>query len=166
MSLASSWLELRTLPDLDPRAERAIRAAGLCFVDTERADFHLREAEALAPQHLAVLVARYKFSLYKHRFVEAAALAGACVAALGARLGLPEDPFHVVSAQLDLDSHEDDVRAWLFAVQALGYVLMRAGHRQRGIELLDHLIVIDHGDQSRTRGLRAVIAQTEDSDGA
>jgi hypothetical protein len=164
MELDTSWLERRTLTDLDPRAERAIRAAGLCFSDTARSEGHLREAEALAPGHLAVLIARYKFCLYKHRFAEAVGLAQACVAALGTALGLPRDPREVTAQQLDLGAREADTRAWLFAVQALGYVMMRAGETDEGLAMLDHVIAIDPLDQSRTRGLRAVIVKAGQPD--
>jgi hypothetical protein len=164
MELDSSWLERRTLTDLDPRAERAIRAAGLCFSDTLRSERHLQEAEALAPGHLAVLIARYKFCLYKHRFADAVVLAEACVAALGTPLGLSHDPHAVSAQQLDLGGREAETRAWLFAVQALGYVMMRAGETERGLAMLDHVIAIDPLDQSRTRGLRAVIAKAGQPD--
>jgi hypothetical protein len=86
------------------------------------------------------------------------------VAALGAPLGLPGDPRNVTVEQLDLGGREADTRAWLFAVQALGYVMMRAGESDRGLAVLDHVIAIDPQDQSRTRGLRAVIAKAGQQD--
>jgi hypothetical protein len=161
MDLDTGWLERRAYLDLDPRAERAIRAAGLAFSDTANAERLLREAATLAPRHLAVQIAQYKFCLYKHRFGEAAGLARACVAALAEPLGLPADPLAVTLGMLHVDTREAETRSWLFAVQAYGYVLMRAGERDAGLRVLDHVIAIDPHDHSRTRGLRAVIAKAD-----
>jgi hypothetical protein len=156
----TSWLEQRHYADLDPRAEGALRAAGLCWNDEARARERLEEAANIAPGHMAVVVAHYRYHLYKHRFVEAQAYAERCLALSSAELRLPADPLHVTREHADFGAPDARVRFWLFALQAYGYVLLRCGEREAGMEVLGKVVELDTSDQTKTRVLVDVIARS------
>src|SRR3989344_314807 len=60
---------------LSPEAQDLIARAGACRQDVVQASALLDEAEALAPDHPAVLIARYRFHFYGHRLQQARAIA-------------------------------------------------------------------------------------------
>ena len=155
--LATGWLDRRSYPDLPPEAERSLRAAALCWQRETEAESHLERARKLAPGHVAVLIADYRFQLYKHRFAEAREAATRCLAAAAHRLQVPADfrqvgPEHAAFSEMDAD-----VRFWLFTLQAYGYVSLRAGDPAEGRAALEHLASLDVADQTKTRVLLQVI---------
>lgn len=157
--LSAAWLDQRHYPDLDPRAERALRAAGLSFRDEARAEQHLREASELAPGHMAVLVAHYRYHLYKHRFADAERYARRCLALSARELGLPENYLEVTGKERDLTSGGPAERFWLFCLQAYGYVLLRCDRHAEGVRALEKLVELDVTDQTKTRALLGVITR-------
>jgi hypothetical protein len=156
---AAAWLDQRHYGDLDPRAERALRAAGLSWHDEAAAERLLAEAAAIAPMHVAVAVAQYRYHLYKHRYDAARAHAERCLSFVCAELGLPGDVRAVTSAHADFAAPEPRVRFFLFALQAYGYVLLRCGRRDEGMEMLRTVVALDRTDQTKTRVLVGVIAR-------
>ncbi len=157
----SSWLDQRHYADLDSQAERALRAAGLCWHDETEAERFLGEAESIAPTHIAVIVAQYRYRLYKHRFSEAEQYAARCLSLAASELGLPADYRVVTGAHADFAASEPRVRFWLFALQAYGYVLLRCGRRADGLRALDKVVELDRHDQTKTRILVDVIARAD-----
>jgi hypothetical protein len=154
-----AWLDLRHYPDLDPRAERALRAAGLSWQDEIEAERHLADAERIAPAHMAVIVAQYRYHLYKHRFDAARAYAEKCISLCSAGLGLPDDFRAVSGLEVDFTASEPRIRFWLFALQAYGYVLLRSGQTVAGMTALRKVVELDRNDQTKTRILVDVIAR-------
>jgi hypothetical protein len=161
----ASWLDQRHYADLDPRAERALRAAGLSWHDEAEAERLMGEAEALAPLHMAVVVAQYRYHLYKHRFKEAKAYAIKCLSLASEELGLHADFRFVTRTHADFATSEPGVRFWLFALQALGYVLLRCGEGSEGMDALRKVVELDGTDQTKTRILVDVIARAARDDG-
>lgn len=159
--LATAWLDRRAYPDLHPEAERALRTAALCWHREVEAEVHLDRALELAGGHVAVLIAHYRYRLYKHRFEEAREAAARCLAAAAARLGLPTDFRQVCPGHADFTALDPDVRFWLFTLQAYGYVSLRSGHPDEGRAALEHLTVLDATDQTKTRVLLQVIAAAD-----
>lgn len=156
-----AWAELRHYPDLDPRAERALRLAGQHFSSDATAEAYLREASAIAPKAEAVLIAHYRYNLYKHRFAEAVSHARTLVSIAADRLGIDTDPLRVQAQQLLGCEQEAQLRAWLFCCQAYGYVLLRAGADTLGLQVLSHLAQVDAADRVRTATLLDVIARSD-----
>jgi hypothetical protein len=152
-----AWLKRRYHDDLAPEAERAIRAAGLAWHDEAEARRLLSLAETIAPGHLAVLIARYRYNLYKHRFTQAARGIVAILAIAANRIGIPPDWRLVTAQSADFTVADPDVRFWLFALQAYGYVLLRLGREGEGVAVLRRLTILDRTDQTRTRKLLQVI---------
>ena len=64
---------------LPPEAEQHLWQAGLSYHLDDVAEGHLREAQALAPGHAAVLIGLYRFYFYKGRLGEALDVAKACL---------------------------------------------------------------------------------------
>ena len=162
--LATGWLDRRAYPDLHPDAERALRAAALCWHRESEAEEQLRRAVELAGDHVAVLIADYRYRLYKHRFDEARAAAERCLTAAAARLGLPADFRDVRPEQADFSALDKDVRFWLFTLQAYGYVLLRCGLLEEGRTALERLTLLDATDQTKTSVLLQVIAAADRSE--
>ena len=156
---ASSWLDQRHYADLDPLAERALRAAGLSWHDEVEAERQLDAAERYAPMHMAVAVAQYRYRLYKHRFQDAEAYAARCLSLASAELSLPGDFRLVTSTHADFAAFEPRIRFWLFALQAYGYVLLRCGRGAEGMSVLGKVVELDRDDQTKTRVLVDVIAR-------
>ena len=65
---------------LPPEAEDHLWQAGLSYHLDDIAERHLREAQALAPGHAAVLIGLYRFYFYKGRLAEALEIAKLCLA--------------------------------------------------------------------------------------
>ena len=74
---------------LPPLAEAALREAGEHRGDAPRAMGALMRAQALAPEHPAVLIALYRHHFYGHRLSPARDVARRALVAGAAALGLP-----------------------------------------------------------------------------
>ena len=155
----AGWIDRRYHDDLDPDAERAIRAAGLAWCNEPEAERRLAEAAAIAPDHPAVLIAQYRYCFYKHRYGSALVHAEAILAAAARRLNVPVAWREVRRCDLDALGPDADVRFWLFVLQAYGYVLIRLGRHGDGIAALAHLASLDVHDATRTGTLLSVIAR-------
>lgn len=155
---AARWLEQRSHPDLPPQAERALRLAGLAWHREADAEAHLERAAELAPGHLAVLVAQYRYHFYKHHYERAERFARDCLAAVATELGMPREVEAVTSEHADFAGSDPLVRFWLFAMQAYGYVLLRLGEEARGRAALEKVAQLDTSDHTKTLTLLRVIA--------
>jgi len=157
--IAARWVNQRAHADLPSEAERQLRLAGLAWHREEEAEAHLASAEALAPGHLAVLIARYRYHFYKHHYERARRFARACLDAVGDQLGLPRAFEAVTCAHADFRGDDPMVRFWLFGMQAYGYVLLRLGEADQGKAVLEKITALDVDDYTKTRVLLQVIAQ-------
>src|SRR5262245_7344931 len=108
------WLERRYIEDLDPRAERALRPAGQGLLDDALAEQCLAEAAAVAPAHPAVLLAHYRYHLYKHHYPEAEEFARRCLAHVAAKLHLPSELLETQGSHADFSSDDPQIRFWLY----------------------------------------------------
>ena len=154
---ARDWLSQRDYLDLDAQAERALRAAGAAFQNDVVAERWLDEAAALAADHPAVLLAHYRYYLYKHRYEEAEHFARRCLAQVARELGLPSTLLDTCASDADFSATEPRVRYWLFGMQALGYVVLRCGRLAEARALLRKVVELDSTDQTKTRVLWNVI---------
>jgi hypothetical protein len=160
-----AWLDRRDHHDLDPRAERALRAAGVAFEDDAEAEANLATARALAPRHRAVLIAHYRYHFYKHRFAEAEPHARACVALGAQEASLAADFRLVAPSDRDFAALDPATRFWLFALQAHAYVLLRLGRREEAFQAFRKIIELDARDQTKTRVLLEVLENPEREEG-
>jgi tetratricopeptide (TPR) repeat protein len=153
-----AWLDRRYYGgDLPAAAERALHAVGLDWQDEATAEGHIYEALALAPGHLAVQIAAYKFYFYRHRLEEALPYAQTCLAQILRRNQLPADWRDVRPEDAAFTSLEAEPRMVLFALVAYGYVLARLGRTEEGRLALTKVTELDPADRLGARRLLAVI---------
>jgi hypothetical protein len=158
------WLDQRSHPDLPSEAERALRLAGLAWQREMEAEAHLARAAELAPDHLAVLIAHYRYHFYKHHYDRAERFARRCLDAVATEIGIPCELEAVRSDHADFMGDDPLVRFWLFAMQAYGYVLLRLGQEARGKAVLEKVTTLDALDKTKTRVLLQVMAQAGTDD--
>lgn len=157
--VGSSWLDQRAHPDLPAEAERAIRQAGLAWHREADAEEHLARAARVAPGHLAVLVAHYRYHFYKHHYVQAAQFARQCLDVVAVELGIPRTFTDVGGEHADFTGNDPVIRFWLFGMQAYGYVLLRLDQPELGRCVLEKVVELDRADHTKTAALLQVIAR-------
>jgi tetratricopeptide (TPR) repeat protein len=160
-----AWLERRYYGgDLPAAAERALHAVGLDWEDEAAAEGHIYEALDLAPGHLAVQLAAYKFYFYRHRLTEALPYARTCLAQILRRNQLPADWRDLRAEDAAFTSLDPEPRMVLFALVANGYVLARLGRIEEGRAVLTKVTELDPQDRMGARRLLAVIDTNTDED--
>lgn len=109
----------------------------------------LDRAAALAPDHLVVLVARYRYYFYQHRLTDAQAVVWHAIAVSGAPLGLPADGRHLAPDAVAAAARRSMTRTrfYLSSIKAAAYVKMRRGEIPAAIALLQTLVAIDDADR-------------------
>jgi tetratricopeptide (TPR) repeat protein len=133
------------LPD---EAERHLWQAGLSYHLDEIAEEHLRQAEALAPGHAAVLIGLYRFYFYKGRLAEALAVAGRCLAKAAQENHLPADWAQVTPADAEFGRYDGVLpRFFLFSLKGYAYLQMRLGAAEEGRRAVLKLLELDPTDK-------------------
>ncbi len=148
---------------LCPEAHDLIARAGACRQDVAQASALLDEAEALAPGHPAVLIARYRFHFYGHRLHEAREVAGQALKL--ARRALHRE----VMGQVDVSPLLSDeqvrfdaaVRFYLFSLKGHAYLCLRLGDLGEGRLALDELRRLDPHDRLGGSVLAEVLRRAE-----
>lgn len=152
---------------LDARAEALIAQASEAYGSPE-AEGYLRDAEQLAPVHLTVLVALYRYHFYRHQHGAALADAAQVLGVIGARLDLPEDwrdltPEHVADA---MGANAELIRLYLHALKGAGYLYLRLNEAERGLARLDKVAALDPKDRIGAKALADVARQALQNDAA
>lgn len=150
---------------LPPDAERHLESAALLYEDGARALEELRAAEALAPQHPAVLIGLYRFYFYKGRLAECLEIAHVCLAE-AARLNNLEDDWRAVqSGDAEFGSYEAMIpRFFLFVLKGYAYLQMRLGNLDEGLEATMKLLELDPSDKIGATVLLEVHQRLEQGD--
>lgn len=139
---------------LPAAAERELRRAGQSYQMTEVALAHLREAEALAPEHPAVLIGFYRFYFYKGRLTEALAVAERCLAKSARDNGFAADWRQVSADEADFGRYDAVLaRFFLFTLKGYAYLQMRVGNLAEGRAAAAKLIELDPADKIGARVL-------------
>lgn len=122
------------------------------------AERHLREAQALAPEHAAVLIGLYRFYFYKNRLEEALAVARVCLDKAARDNGLAADWRAARRGDADFGSYDAMLpRFYLFTLKAYGYLQMRLGNLTEGRAALVKLLELDPSDKLGARVLLGVL---------
>jgi len=146
---------------LPAAAEEQLRLAGLAYAQDEIAEQHLREAEALAPGHAAVLIGLYRFYFYKGRLDEALAIAEECLIKAAADNHLAADWREVRSQDADFSNYAAATpRFYLFTLKAYAYLQMRLGRSAEGREAVEKLLELDASDKIGAKVLLGVLNGT------
>ena len=143
---------------VSPEVERLLGSAAASYGEDE-AEASLLRAYFLAPEHLVVLVALYRYYFYQHRLEDALIVADRAMAVAGRRLALPEEwqhlhPEHVGHAVL---RSMGLLRFYLLVLTAAGYIHMRLERFETGRAMLEKLAELDSHDRLGGKALLDVI---------
>jgi tetratricopeptide (TPR) repeat protein len=143
---------------LPPAAQRHLERAGLSYHLTDVAETHLAAADAIAPDHCAVLIAFYRFYFYKGLLGEALQVARACVDK-ALQLNVLDGNWRCVRAD-DAAFGEWEAlvpRFFLFSLKGYAYLSMRVGNLDEGRRAVEKLIELDPRDRIGARVLLDVL---------
>lgn len=153
---------------LSPAAEQQLRLAAAAYEREAVAEAHLRRAQAIAPDHAAVLIGVYRFYFYKGRLRDALGIARLCIAKAAADIGLTEDWRQVQRHEAAFSRYEAALpRFFLFSLKAYAYLNLRLGFLDEGRSALLKLLDLDPSDKIGAAVLLAVLdAQAVDEEAA
>lgn len=143
---------------LPEEAEYHLWQAGLSYHLDDIAEGHLREAEALAPGHAAVLIALYRFYFYKGRLAEALEIAKACLEKALRENNLAADWREVAAGDAEFGRYEGMMpRFLLFTLKGYAYLQMRLGNLEEGRAAVIKLLELDPSDKIGAKVLLEVL---------
>jgi tetratricopeptide (TPR) repeat protein len=128
---------------------------------SEEAESLLLRASFMAPQHLMVLVALYRYYFYQHRLEDALLVAESALAVVGKRLEFPESWGYLREANIGEGVMRSMglVRFYLMVLKAAGYIHLRLGNLDAGQAMLEKLVELDSHDRIGGKALLEVVQQ-------
>ncbi|MFA5824744.1 MAG: hypothetical protein WC825_02095 [Gallionellaceae bacterium] len=122
----------------------------------------LLRANFIAPQHLMVLVALYRYYFYQHRLEDALLVAESTLAVVGRRLEFPDTWLYLREANVGAGVMRSMglVRFYLMVLKATGYVNLRLGNFDTGQAMLEKLVELDSHDRMGGKALLEVLQQS------
>jgi tetratricopeptide (TPR) repeat protein len=143
------------LPDL---AEEYLYLAGLAYQNDAIAEQYLRQAQALAPDHAAVLIGLYRFYFYKGRLADALEIAKRCVAKAARENHLTADWRDVAPDDAAFGRYENMLlRFFLFSLKGYAYLQMRLGNLAEGRAAVMKLLQLDPSDKIGAKVLLGIL---------
>lgn len=150
---------------LPPEAQDHLVEAALSYHLDEIAEAHLRQAEAIAPDHAAVLIGLYRFYFYKCRLHETLDIARQCLAKAQRELNLPAAWRDVTPSDAIFDRYDELMpRFFLFTLKGYAYLQMRVGNLNEGREAVVKLLELDPKDRVGAKVLLDVLTRAEQND--
>lgn len=132
---------------------------------TDVAETHLFQAEVIAPDHAAVLIALYRFYFYKGRLAEALDVARVCVEKAMRLNVLGEDWRRVQAEDAPFGEWEALLpRFFLFSLKGYAYLSMRLGRLDQGREAAEKLLELDPRDRIGAQVLIDVLDRMEEEE--
>jgi tetratricopeptide (TPR) repeat protein len=145
---------------LPEEAEDHLWQAGLSYHLDDVAEAHLREAEALAPGHAAVLIGLYRFYFYKGRLQDALEIAKQCLEKAARENRFAADWRNVSAGDAAFGRYEEILpRFFLFTLKGYAYLQMRLGDLDEGRAAVLKLLELDPSDKIGARVLLEVLAR-------
>jgi len=153
-----AWLEQACMGHgLLPEVQALVDAAAKAWGDETRAEALLAEASLRAPDHAAVLIARYRFYFYRNRLADALMVARECLSKAARDIRAPRDWRAVEATHANFDSYDILPRFYLFTLKGYAYLNMRLGNLGEGAQALDKLQHLDPADRLNGSVLREVL---------
>jgi tetratricopeptide (TPR) repeat protein len=164
---ADALLASALLGGLPREAEDHLHLAGLSYQLDDVAERHLREAQALAPGHAAVLIGLYRFYFYKGRLAEALEVAELCLEKAARENRVAPDWRAVAPGDAAFGRYENILaRFYLFVLKGYAYLHMRLGELETGRAAVLKLLELDPSDKIGARVLLGVLERLgQDDDG-
>src|SRR5271169_183560 len=143
---------------LPPEAEDHLWQAGLSYHLDDVAEKHLREAQALAPGHAAVLIGLYRFYFYKSRLADALTVAKLCLEKAARENRLAAGWQQVAAGDAAFSHYENMLpRFYLFTLKGYAYLQMRLGNLEEGRVAVSKLLELDPSDKVGARVLLGIL---------
>ena len=150
---------------LPQKAANALEQAGLSYADAEKAEAFLREAEAAAPHHFAVLIGFYRYYFYKGRLTEALAIGKRCLTKTAREKNFATDWREVRAEDAAFGSYDDVMaRFFMFCLKGYAYLHMRLGDLEEGRAAAEKLLQLDPTDRINARLLLDVLDRAVSGD--
>jgi tetratricopeptide (TPR) repeat protein len=150
---------------LSRQAERALEQAGLSYADPAQAEAFLREAEAAAPDHFAVLIGWYRYYFYKGRLAEALVVGQRCLLKSAREKNFAIDWREVRAEDAAFGSYDDVMaRFFMFCLKGYAYLQLRLGALEEGRAAALKLLELDSEDRINARLLLDVLQRAESDD--
>ncbi len=129
---------------------------------SEAAEALLLRANLMAPQHLMVLVALYRYYFYQHRLEDALLVAESTLAIVGRRLDFPDTWRFLREANVGAGVMRSMglVRFYFMVLKATGYINLRLGNYNAGKAMLEKLVELDSHDRMGGKALLDVLQQS------
>jgi hypothetical protein len=139
-------------------------AAELYAEDPAAAERRLMRAQLLAPDHLTVLVALYRFFFYRHRCEAALDIAERCIVVAARELGIDPDWRRLDDARFGhaVQQSMPLTRFLLMALKGAGYLLLRLDRPAAARERLAKAVAFDSKDRL---GVAVLLRWAEDAVG-
>ena len=131
---------------MPPGVEEALAEAGRRRADPVAAMAALMRAQALAPDHPAVLIALYRHHFFGHRLHAARDIARQALVVGARALRLPAVWRHVRPEAVPGARHEPAARFYLFVLKGYAYLSMRLGDDVEARDALALLRALDPED--------------------
>ncbi|WP_035382688.1 hypothetical protein [Ferriphaselus sp. R-1] len=128
----------------------------------EQAESLLLKASFMAPNHLTVLVALYRYYFYQHRLEDALLVAESTLAVAGTRLEFPSSWEYLCETNVGAGVLRSMglVRFYLLVLKATGYLHLRLGNLAIGQAMLEKLVALDSHDRMGGKALLDVLYQS------
>ncbi|MDR3516812.1 MAG: hypothetical protein P4M00_13430 [Azospirillaceae bacterium] len=147
---------------LPAKAERQLQLASRNYHRDGIAEGHLRQAQAIAPEHAAVLIGLYRFYFYKGRLADALDIARLCLAKAARDSNFPGDWRLVTAADAEFGSYDKMLpRFYLFTLKGYAYLQMRLGNIEEGRAAAAKLLELDPSDKIGAQLLLDIIQRRE-----
>lgn len=145
---------------LPAEAELLIAQAAHDYGDAS-AELALLRANLLAPEHLTVLVALYRYYFYQHRLDDVLVVAEHAKRVSARHLGIPADWRQINEAQLGSAATTSFglLRFYLLAIKAESVVLLRLGRIAESRDRLTKLAALDSRDHLGAAKLLEVVEE-------
>ena len=125
----------------------------------EQAEADLQRAYHLAPDHLMVLVALFRYYVYQRRFLDAMVISQQARDVIRQSLDLPHDWRTLSAAHLSgREKSRVMVRFYLLCLKGEAYLYARLDKPEQAIALLEKIIKIDAQDRLGATALLAVVS--------
>ena len=131
---------------LPPLVEQALQEAGAHRSDAPRSMAALMRAQALAPEHPAVLIAFYRHHFYGHRMAMARDVSRRALVLGAQALGLPLVWREVPKQALAGARHDARTRFYLFVLKGYAYLSLRLDDPIEARDALAKLRILDPND--------------------
>ena len=149
---------------IDPSVSQLLEEAALYYGEPKSEDLLLK-AYFLAPEHLLVLVALYRYFYYQHRLSDALLVAERVLRITAKALGMPEEwrELDRVAFNSGIMVSMTRLRFYMLALKGAGYLELRLGDYPSALRRLEKVAELDEQDRLGARALIDVVRQALES---